>query len=93
MRRADDHSDGCARAAPAGHDFTRYLKYRLKVVVRRGDLVDDAELAGGRQFGQPRIEDVRAAGFDDDRVVLELQAEHVVVGRGTRVRARASAPL
>src|SRR5262249_10568395 len=55
------------------------LEHGLQVVVGRGDLVNAAELPRRRERGHPRVERVGLRGLHDDRLVLELQAQHIVL--------------
>ena len=79
MRAVENSTDGRRCGGRPRHDFTRYSKHGLQVVVRRRDFVDGAELARGGELRQARVEHVGPRGLHDDRLVFEPQAEHVVV--------------
>src|ERR1700722_19439827 len=60
--------------------FHQVLEDRLQVIVRGGDLVNGSTLARRRELGEPRIERVWPRCLHDDRLVLELQIQHIVGG-------------
>src|SRR3972149_9714291 len=65
------------------------LEHRLQIVVGRGHLANLAQVARRRQLGEPRVERVGLNRLDDDRLGVETQAPHVVIGQeAPRERAR-----
>src|SRR3954470_11863097 len=63
-----------ADAARWPSSLHQILKNGLEVVVRRGDLVHDADLACGGHGGESGVERIGARRLDDHRVRLEPQA-------------------
>src|SRR5690606_1119284 len=85
-------SEGICRAGGVT-SLHQILEDRGEIVVRRGDLVDPPRLAARRQLRETRVERVGPCGLHHQRVGLERQAQHIVVGQeaaGQRTRVLAT---
>src|SRR5688572_8513505 len=68
------------RAVMPSHSCLHQVaEHGLQVVVGRGDLVDGAEPAAGREIGDARVEGIGAGGLHHQAARVEAHAHHTLV--------------